>query len=121
MTILSNELIHSADPATKTTTRIEDEYSNIPLCIDDIITICKEYAIIGQSIQHQIDNILEFGVEESIKQGIVNRKSFPYIKGFLQAIMANPYFGEAAQQAEGCLWLIKEHEEKAKKALSLLN
>jgi hypothetical protein len=35
--------------------------------------------------------------------------------------MANPYFGEATQQAEWCLWMIKEHEEKAKKALSLLN
>ena len=72
----------------------EDEF-NIPLCIDDIISICREYNKLGWQLQQQIENIVELGVEEAINSGEVKQTSLPFIKDFLQAITLNPYFGEA--------------------------
>jgi hypothetical protein len=50
----------------------EEEFS-IPLDISDIINICREYNKLGWQIQNQVENILEVGVEESIKSGIVRK------------------------------------------------
>ena len=91
----------------------DDEYS-IPLCIDDIINICREYNKLGWQIQSQIESILECGVEESIKSGIVKKTSFPHIKHFLNRICDNAYFGDATSQAHDCIKLIQQYEEKYK-------
>ena len=97
-----------------------DDFS-IPLCIDDIISICKDFSNLGIGVQSQIEDILELGVEESIRMGKVQRKYLPCIRFFLNRVVANPYFGEAASQAKDCLQLIYLFEERHKEASSLLN
>lgn len=92
-----------------TTNKLNDEFESIPLCMDDIITICREYNKLGFQIQNQVDTILELGIEESIKNGSVKKESLLHIKSFLKAITNNPYFGEASQQAEECIWLINDY------------
>lgn len=97
---LDLERAHSTD---------EEEYS-IPLDISDIINICREYNKLGWKIQNQVENILEVGVEESIKQGIVTKESLPQIKNFLKSISSNAYFGDAVSQSNDCIKLIREYE-----------
>jgi len=99
----------------------EEEFS-IPLDISDIINICKEYNKLGWNLQNQIENILEFGIEESIKYGYVKQESLVPIKYFLIAISNNPYFGDAGSQATDCIQIIREYESKNKKQyLSSIN
>ena len=86
-----------------------DEFS-IPLDISDIINICREYNNLGWQVQNQVEQILEVGVEESIKNGFVKKESLPHIKEFLVRIHANPYFGEAGLQANDCINLISKYE-----------
>jgi hypothetical protein len=97
----------------------EDEYS-IPMDISDIINICRVYNNLGWQIQQQVENILEVGVEESIKSGFVKKDALPHVKMFLQAIISNPYFGDAVSQAHDCLRLIKEHEDQYKKVTAFV-
>ena len=92
----------------------EEEFFSIPLDISDIINICREYNKLGWQIQTQIENILEVGVEESIRAGNVKKESLPHIKAFLKCINQNPYFGDAGTQALDCLNLLKEYENKSK-------
>jgi hypothetical protein len=89
----------------------EDEGYSIPLDISDIIDICREFNKLGWQIQNQVENILEVGVEESIKSGKVKQQSLPHIKSFLRAICSNPYFGDAVSQASDCIQLIIEYEK----------
>lgn len=91
----------------------EEEYS-IPLDISDIITVCREFNKLGWQIQQQVENILEVGVEESIKSGNVKKESLPHIKTFLRVICQNAYFGDAVSQAHDCIKLIQAYEEKYK-------
>ena len=91
----------------------EEEFS-IPIDISDIILICQEYNKLGWQIQSQIAFILENGVEESIKTGIVKNESLPLIKGFLKQITNNAYFGDATSQAQECIELIKQYEQPPK-------
>lgn len=95
------------------TNNVDDEY-NIPLDISDIINICREYNKLGWQIQNQVENILEIGVEESIKTGNVKQQSLPHIKNFLKRICDNPYFGDAGTQAFDCIDLIQQYEDKYK-------
>lgn len=94
-------------------TEKDEEYS-IPLDISDIISICKDFNGLGWQIQNQVENILEVGIEESIKNGIVKQESLPHIKYFLQRICKNAYFGDAVSQAKECIHLIQEYEAKHK-------
>ena len=94
-------------------TTSDDEY-DIPLDISDIINICREYNKLGWQIQNQVENILEVGVEESIKTGNVKEQSLPHIKDFLKRICENAYFGDAVTQAHDCINLIQQYEEKYK-------
>src|SRR5277367_859166 len=89
----------------------DDEFS-IPIDISDIISICKDFNSLGWQVQNQIENILENGVEESIKSGNVNPESLPLVKYFLHRICGNAYFGDAVSQAQDCLLLIQGYEEK---------
>lgn len=99
----------------------EEEFS-IPLDMSDIIHICQEYTKLTSQIQQQIEVISEIGVEESIKCGHISLESLPSIKRFLNAIRNNQYFGDAANQAKSCLFLINQYEENLnKKHLSSLN
>jgi hypothetical protein len=96
----------------KTSTPNQEEEFSIPLDISDIINICREYNKLGWQIQSQIENILEVGIEESIKNGAVKQQSLPHIKNFLISITVNPYFGDATSQADDCIQLIRQYEEK---------
>jgi hypothetical protein len=100
--------------ANITTSNNQDEEFSIPLDISDIINICREYNKLGWQIQNQVENILEVGVEESIKTGIVKQQSLPHIKSFLRAIGKNAYFGDAVSQAHECIELILDYEDKHK-------
>lgn len=80
--------------------------------ISDIINVCREFNKLGYNIQQHIENILRFGVEESIKSGLVKVESLPHIKQFLSHICENSYFGDASEQAYECFSLIEifEHD-----------
>lgn len=88
-----------------------DEFS-IPLHINDILDLCQEFTML--QIKYQIEDILEYGVEEAIKNSLVKQESLPHVKYFLQKICKNAYFGDAAGQAENCLTLIYSYEDKHK-------
>ena len=92
------------------TSNTNDEEYSIPLDISDIINICKDFSNLGYNIQNQIDAILEVGIEEAIKSGSVKQESLPKIRYFLQKIIDNPYFGDAAYQAKECLHLIDTYK-----------
>lgn len=94
------------------TTNEQDEEYSIPLDISDIINICREYSKLGWQMQQQVENILEVGVEESIRSGNVKKESLPHIKSFLHAICGNAYFGDAVSQAHDCIKLIQNYENK---------
>ena len=96
---------------TTTSEEKDDEFS-IPLDISDIISICRDFNSLGWQIQQQVENILEVGVEESIKSGNVKKESLPRIKFFLKKICGNAYFGDAVSQADDCIRLIQDYEEK---------
>ena len=96
-----------------TATLTQEEFS-IPLCIEDIISICREYNKLGWQLQQQIENIVELGVEEAISSGEVKQSSLPLIKDFLQQITNNCYFGDAANQSKWCVALIDHYQENNK-------
>lgn len=99
----------------------DDEYS-IPLDISDIINICREYNKLGWQVQSQVESILDIGVEESIKNGVIHNASLSLIKSFLSKICDNPYFGDAGSQANDCIKLIQQYEEIHKiKSVSNIN
>ncbi len=108
-------IAHELDLALVSTTsdETEEEYS-IPLDISDIITVCREFNKLGWHIQQQVENILDVGVEESIRSGNVKKESLPHIKSFLRVIGKNAYFGDAVSQAHDCIELIQAYEEKHK-------
>lgn len=95
-----------------TTNEEKNEEFSIPLDISDIISICRDFNSLGWQIQQQVENILEVGVEESIKSGFVQQESLPRIKRFLRKICDNAYFGDAVSQAQDCIELIHNYEEK---------
>ena len=89
----------------------DEEYS-IPICLDDIISICKNFNQLGWQIRQQVENLLEVGIEEAITSGYVKRESLPLIKDFLQQVSNNPYFGDAVDQAQSCIRLIQQYEDR---------
>jgi hypothetical protein len=108
-----NELDTISLNEVNTSTKEDEEFS-IPLDISDIISICKDFNSLGWQVQNQIENILEVGLEESIKTGHVKQDSLPRIKFFLRRICDNAYFGDATSQAQDCLRLIRQYEDKYK-------
>lgn len=104
---------HKSDTLTVSFTTDTDEEYSIPLDISDIITVCREFNKLGWQIQNQVEQILEVGVEESIKSGHVKRESLPHIKSFLKVISKNAYFGDAVSQADDCIKLISEYEKQS--------
>ena len=87
-----------------------DEYS-IPIDIGDIISICKDFSLLGWQVRNQIESILEHGVDSAIKSGYVKPESLSRIKYFLHRICECVYFGDAVLQAQDCLRLIQQYED----------
>jgi hypothetical protein len=102
---------HELDTLALVSSTESDAEFSIPLDISDIIGICREFSKLGWQIQNQVENILEFGVEEAIKNNVVKSESLPHIKSFLRHICQNPYFGDAGSQAQDCIQLIRIYEE----------
>jgi hypothetical protein len=84
-----------------------DESFSIPLNLSDIVHVCREYNNLGWNLQTQIESILEFGIEDSIKNGLIKKESLPKIEKFLQHIRDIDYFGEASDQASKCIFYIQ--------------
>ena len=101
----------SLETVETTTSEEKDDEFSIPLTLSDIVSICRDFNSLGWHTQQQIENILEVGVEESIKSGNVKKESLPRIKYFLRRICGNAYFGDAASQAQDCIRLIQDYEE----------
>lgn len=88
----------------------ENEDFIAPIDISDIISICKEFNKLGANMQNQIDNMLELGVEDSVKNGTIKVQSLPHIKQFLNQIRQNVYLGDASDQAEELMAMIELFE-----------
>jgi hypothetical protein len=98
----------------------QEEYS-IPLDISDIINICQEYSKLGWNIQNQMNSILEHGIEESIKDGILTKEALPHIKDFMKAICNNVYFGDSCDQSLEIIQLIELFQDSMPKNISSYN
>jgi len=89
----------------------EEEFGN-PINITDILAICKEYSRLGYQIQTQIEYITELGIEEALNKKLISISALPLIKNFLKTVSDNPLFGDAADEAYSCLYLIENFELK---------
>lgn len=98
-----------------------DETFNIPICMEDIITVCKEYSKLGYNIQHQVETIMELGIVEAISNGTVNVEAIPHIKHFLVGVAQNVYFGDACNQANDCIDMIEAFEEQYPKLFKVIS
>lgn len=105
--------VHELKMETTETTTPNDEEFEIPIDLSDILTVCKEYNKLGMQMQYQVETLLEIGVDESVRKGIVKVESLPHIKDFLNSICDNAYFGDAAFQANECIALIEHFEMKS--------
>lgn len=88
----------------------EEEEFEIPLDIEDIMLICREYSKLGWNLQSQIEAILAVGVETALKTGQATRDALPHIKDFLQQIINGVCVGNAAIQAIECIDLINHYQ-----------
>lgn len=104
--------VHEMNENMIETTTTEEEFE-IPIDLSDILTVCKEYNKLGWKIQNQVENLLELGIDEAVKKGIVKVESLPHIKDFLNSICDNAYFGDAADQANECIALIDHFEMRS--------
>ncbi len=105
--------VHETKMNTTETTTTNDEEFEIPIDLSDILTVCKQYNKLGWKIQNQVECLLEIGVDEAVRQGIVKVESLPHIKDFLNSICDNAYFGDAAFQANECIALIDHFEMRS--------
>lgn len=58
-------------------------YRTVPIGIDEMIEICREYAQLGGAIQDQVDAWLE---GDRVGDDTIAAGAVPYIKGFLKAL-----------------------------------
>lgn len=84
--------------------------SKIATDITDILTVCKQYSILGINIQQQVEFLIEDGIEEAVKNGKVNHQVLPYIRDFLESITKNEFFGDAVDQAYSMMMMIDHYE-----------
>jgi hypothetical protein len=98
----------------------EEEDFEIPLDIEDIITICREYGKLGWGLQSQVETVLKIGVAEAIEAGQVKKEALPHIKEFLQQIVSGICVGDAVSQASDCIDLINQYQ-RHHKPVSKLN
>lgn len=98
----------------------EEEEFEIPLDIEDIITVCQEYGKLGWGLQNQVETVLKVGIAEAIESGQVKKESLPHIKEFLQQIVRGICVGDAAKQAADCIQHIDQYQQ-THKPISNLN
>lgn len=93
--------------------KIDDEEDmSVPLDINDILDICKEYVLLGFSIQKQVSEIMDYGVDYCISTSKIKESNLPHIRSFLNKISSNPYFGDAVSQANSVIKYIDEYIDK---------
>ncbi len=85
---------------------------DIPLDLTtDILSVCREYSMLGWQIQQQVENIVELGIQDAITSKAVSVSSLPHIRAFLQQVVRNPLFGDAADQAERAVAMIDAYTD----------
>jgi len=95
----------------ETNTKQQDDL-DIPLSMFDILNVCREYSLLGWQIQSQVEQIVDLGIEDAILSKAVAVSSLPHIRAFLQQVIRNPLFGDAADQAQECVMLIDAYQDK---------
>jgi hypothetical protein len=98
----------------------EEEDFEIPLDIEDVISICREYNKLGWQLQNQTEAILNMGVEEALTSGYVKKEALPHVKEFLQQVITSISVGGAVSQASDCIDIINQYLAKHK-TISQLN
>jgi hypothetical protein len=96
---------------------IDDEFS-IPLDISDLLNICKEFNELNAATKLQLENIIDNGIENSLKQGLITYDGLPKIINFFSKIKENAYFGDAASQAEDFLSVMRALSKARNKTLN---
>jgi hypothetical protein len=79
--------------------RPADPSSDIPLDLSDLLTVCREYTKLGLNLQHQVEILIEYGVDTAINQRLVSRSALPHIRAFLKVIGSSWVFGDSSLQA----------------------
>lgn len=108
MTAISNKLNRSAEINNSN----DNEEIDIALDINDLIEVCKSYNRLGWNIQQQFEFLIEFGIDEAIKEKKVSAEFLPHIRTFLKSITDNYWFGDAADQANEVIAMIDNYELK---------
>lgn len=88
---------------------INETELDIPIDINDIIEVCKQYTQLGWNIQQQIGWLIELGIEESLKEGKVSVEALPHIRQFLKSI-TEKMFGDTVDQAFAVIMMIDNYE-----------
>lgn len=89
----------------------ERSEADIPLDISDILTVCKNYAVLGINIQQQIECIMEMGIDEAVSSGKVKIEVLPHIRQFLKSI-TDYFLGDAVDQSFAVIMMIDDFEAK---------
>jgi len=92
--------------------KVDDETYNIPIDISDILSVCREYSQLGHNIQHQIEQMMEVGVEEAVNSGMIKAQVLPLIREFLKSICGNCFFGDACDQSFALIMMIDDYTMK---------
>jgi hypothetical protein len=88
-----------------------EEDLDIPLCVEDLIVICREYTRLGYQMQQSVDAIMDLGIEDAVNSKAVSAAALPHLKHFLQQVIRNPLFGDAVDQAAETVRAIEDWQE----------
>lgn len=95
---------------------IIESNDNVAIDITDILTICKQYNILGWNLQGQLEYLIENGVEETVNNGKVSVEMLPYIRDFLKSITERLTNADVVDQAYAIIMMIDYYEFNYPKA-----
>lgn len=107
--------------ALATSTASPEEALDIFTEMTDILTICKEFAVMGYNIQQQTELVVSLGIEEAISSGKVSIAAVPHIRAFLNAMANNEFLGLAASQALDHIVAIDRYQDNNPAPISRSN
>jgi len=91
---------------------ILNDFTDVPLDLSDLLTLCKEYSRLGFNLQNQVEILIDCGVETAINQRLIARSSLPHIRAFLKTIEQNALFGDSSLQANELITAIDFYAHK---------
>lgn len=86
--------------------------SSAAVDLTDILEVCKQYTVLGWTIQHQIECLIENGVEEAVNSGKVNSQVLPHVREFLKSITERLINTDVVDQAYAVIMMIDHYEMK---------